>query len=249
VSESATAASVAAAQGSIPLPLAVAVSDACEAVSHNLNGQRLGRKGRYTRERILAATLELLDEDEDEPLTLKSVAERAGLGMSSLYKYFNDLSELVLAVLDPVMATSEDAYMAMLRERWGDNELGEKCLAFVIAYHNFWARHWRLLHLRNAMADQRDRKMMAHRVNSTTPTIALLVRQMDGGEQITAGTQAASMATMAMIGIERSVTIATDRKLPEIMGWNMNPDEQRFVVPGARLLELAIRDTRAAGRS
>jgi hypothetical protein len=29
-------------------------------VSHNLNGQRLGRKGRYTRDRIIAAVHEIL---------------------------------------------------------------------------------------------------------------------------------------------------------------------------------------------
>lgn len=30
------------------------------AVSHNLNGQRLGRKGRDTRERIIAVTTQLM---------------------------------------------------------------------------------------------------------------------------------------------------------------------------------------------
>lgn len=230
----------------LPPPLAAAVNDACGAISHNVNGQRLGRKGRYTRERILAATFELLDEPGEEPFTLKAVAERAGLGMSSLYKYFTDTSELVLATLEPVMATAEDAYLALLREWWYDDELAEKCHEFICAYHNFWARHWRLLHLRNAMADQRDPRMMAHRVNSTTPTIRLLVRQMQADGRLEAGSLATSMATMAMIGIERSVTIATDRQLPILMGWSMKLDSHRFLAPGARLLELAIRDSREA---
>ncbi|MFD2136315.1 hypothetical protein ACFSLT_16405 [Novosphingobium resinovorum] len=57
----------------LPQPLAAAVITACAAVSHNLNGQRLGRKGRVTRERILAAAIELI-EDSEEPVTLARVA-------------------------------------------------------------------------------------------------------------------------------------------------------------------------------
>ena len=46
-------------------------------VSHNLNGQRLGRKGRDTRARILAATNELLANSVDVPISLSAVAREA----------------------------------------------------------------------------------------------------------------------------------------------------------------------------
>jgi len=216
-----------------------------DAVSHNLAGQRLGRKGRDTRERILAATMELLEADDGEAISLSAVARRASLGMTSLYNYFTDLTELLLALLEPVSASAEAAYLGRLRMRWDDADLGERCLDFIRAYHHFWARNSRLLHLRNAMADQRDRRMMVHRVESTQPVIDLLVRQMSG-LAATPGTPETAMATMAMIGIERSITIATDRTLPAMMDWqDFARDEERFLEPGARLLELAIRDTRA----
>ncbi|MCB2078479.1 MAG: TetR/AcrR family transcriptional regulator [Novosphingobium sp.] len=232
--------------GSSLSPEAAAQADA--GVSHNLNGQRLGRKGRVTRERILSATVELLESDDGEPISLSAVARRASLGMSSLYNYFGDLTELLLAVLEPVMATAEDAYLSKLRERWPEEELGERCLDFVSSYHRFWARHSRLLHLRNSMADQRDRRMMQHRVQSSQPIIALIVTQMDGANDVRPS-PATSMATMLMTGIERSVTIATDRQLPEIMGWEASYDEFRFLEPGARLMEIAIRDVRDRTRS
>src|SRR3546814_7301779 len=100
----------------LPPQLAAAVTDACALVSHNLNGQKLGRKGRITRERILAAAIELIDSPE-EAVTLSAVARRASLGMTSLYNYFTDLTELLLAVLEPVMATAEKSYLALLRDR------------------------------------------------------------------------------------------------------------------------------------
>lgn len=226
----------------LPPSLAGAIAAACENISHNLNGQRLGRKGRLTRERILSAAIELLDGASEDAFTLGNVAKRSGLGLTSLYNYFTDLTELMLAVLEPVMATADDAYLSLLRERWPDEELAEHCYAFVRAYHAFWLRHSRLLHFRNSMADQRDQRMFSHRVNSTRPIIELLVGQM--GEDMTPGHQSATMATMIMIGVERSVTIATDLDIREVAGMPPDLDVDRYLVPGARLMELAIRDVR-----
>lgn len=238
----AAAAPVPALTSALDPALADAVSQACAAVSHNLNGQKLGRKGRITRERILAAAIELIESDE-EPVTLSAVARKASLGMTSLYNYFNDLTELLLAVLEPVMATAEASYLLLLRERWPEDAVYERCYAFVKAYHCFWSRHSRLLHLRNALADQQDERMMRHRIESTRPIIQLLVRQMD--EYAVDGGPVTSMATMLMIGIERSVTLATDRELRRLVSMPPEVSEDRFLIPGARLMEFAIRDARA----
>lgn len=212
-------------------------------VSHNLNGQRLGRKGRGTRERILTACAELLA-DSEEAISMSAVARRASLGMTSLYNYFSDLTELLLAVLDPVMATAEESFLAMLREYWPDAELGERCYAFVQAYHGFWSRHSRLLHLRNAMADNRDERMLIHRVRSTQPLIGLFVGQM-GGETDDMDTPVRGMATVLMTGIERTVTVATDPGLTGLFGEITRRSPDHYLLPEARLMELAIADTRA----
>ncbi|MCJ2177529.1 TetR/AcrR family transcriptional regulator [Novosphingobium album (ex Hu et al. 2023)] len=229
----------------LPPQLAAAVTDACASVSHNLNGQKLGRKGRVTRERILAAAIELID-SPGEPVTLSSVARRASLGMTSLYNYFTDLTELLLAVLEPVMATAEAAYLHLLRERWPDDELFDCCYRFVRAYHDFWLLHSRLLHMRNALSDQRDARMLAHRIDSTRPIISLLVNQM--GRETPSDGADTSMATMVMIGVERSITVATDQDLRREVGMGPHISEDRFLVPGARLMELAIRDGRSGSR-
>jgi AcrR family transcriptional regulator len=223
--------------GETPRPLAG------KEIERNLNGQKMGRKGRITRERILDAAVALLESDDEEPITLSAVARGAGLGMTSLYNYFSDLTEVLLAVLDPVMDTAEEAYMAKLRDYWPDEELGERCLDFVTAYHRFWARHSRLLHLRNAMADQHDERMILHRVESTRPVIALVVGQMVGTPR-EGRSPAAAMATLVMTGIERSITVATDQHMPKLFGEAFSSNVERFLSPGARLMELAIRDMR-----
>jgi AcrR family transcriptional regulator len=213
-------------------------------VSHNLNGQRLGRKGRGTRERILTACAELLTDPDDAPISMSAVARRANLGMTSLYNYFADLTEVLLAVLEPVMATAEEGYLAILREPWADEELGERCRAFIRAYHAFWAQHSRLLHLRNAMADNHDERMLVHRVRSSQPLITLFTAQMGGAPDETMSA-VRGMATVMMTGIERTVTVATDVGLTGMFGADQRRDPEFYLVPEARLMELAIRDTRS----
>jgi AcrR family transcriptional regulator len=226
----------------VPESLAAALADAGK-VSHNLNGQRLGRKGRGTRERILTACAELLAEPNDVPISMSAVARRANLGMTSLYNYFSDLTEMLLAVLEPVMETAEEGYLGILRERWPDAELGERCYAFMHAYHGFWLRHSRLLHLRNAMADNRDERMLIHRVRSTQPLIALFVAQM-GGEGQDMDSPVRGMATVTMIGIERTVTVATDAALTGLFGADARRPSDYYLHSEARLMELVISDTR-----
>jgi AcrR family transcriptional regulator len=221
------------------LPAAAAINT----VSHNLNGQRLGRKGRDTRERILAACCELLA-DPEEAITMSAVARRASLGMTSLYNYFSDLTELLLAVLEPVMATAEESYLAILREYWPDAELRARCHDFMNAYHGFWAQHSRLLHLRNTMADSHDHRLMIQRVLSTQPLIALFVAQM-GGVADDMQSPLRGMATVLMTGVERTVTVATDTGLISLFGDAPRRHEDHYLLPEARLIELAIADTRA----
>jgi AcrR family transcriptional regulator len=235
------------AQENRPATLATVLA-AGDDVSHNLNGQKLGRKGRGTRERILTACAEILANPAEAPISMSAVARKASLGMTSLYNYFSDLTELLLAVLEPVMTEAEDAFLAILRERWPDERLGERCYAFMQAYHEFWSRHSRLLHLRNAMADSGDHRMLVQRVQATQPMILLLVAQMDGDPD-ERETPIRGMATVLMTGIERTVTVATDPNLTGLFGEDNRLPGEHYLRPEARLMELAIRDTRErAGR-
>jgi AcrR family transcriptional regulator len=213
-------------------------------VSHNLAGQKLGRKGRDTRDRIVAAAVELIYCSPAEPLTLSAVARQAKLGLTSLYNYFGDLGELIAAVLEPVMASAEEGYYGLVRTRWGDAELGERCYQFVVAYHDFWARHTRLLHLRNTLSDEGDERLADMRIKATQPIIRRITEQM-GGDPRARRSPEFALATVLMIGIERAVTIATDRELPILIAQDIQHDPNHFLRPCARLMELAIRDMRA----
>lgn len=230
-------------QGATKPPRARAAAAAPKPLSHNLNGQRLGRKGRDTRARILAATNELLAGPPDVEISLSAVARQMSIGMTSLYNYFNDLTELLLAVLEPVMATAEEDYIGLLRTRWDDAELGDRALAFVTAYREFWVKHSRLLHLRNRMADAQNERMMMHRVRAAQPVMRLMVEQMDG-DLTQPQSPVFSMATALMTGLERIVTVTTDVTLQNTLHAPNPLGRAHLLRAEARLLELGIRDYR-----
>ena len=52
------------------------------------------------------------------------------------------------------------------------------------------------------------------------------------------------MATVLMTGIERTVTVATDFGYTTLFGPEHRREADHYLRPEARLLELAIRDTR-----
>ncbi len=211
--------------------------------ARNLNGQRLGRKGLVTRERLINAASELVLTEAIGDVTLSAVAKRASLGLTSIYAYFSDLTELLLAVLEPVMAEARSTLWPLLQNRWSDETLGEDCTRFVAAYLDIWAKHSRILHLRNSLADQGDLRMRIHRVSATRPIIEMMTGQMVGvGASL--DNQAAAMASMLMTGIERAVTVATDESMQDIYGDGTGPRPARVLQPAAHLLELAIRDSR-----
>lgn len=216
-----------------------------DALSHNLLGQRLGKKGRDTRARILNATAQLLAGPRDTQISLSAVAREASLGMTTLYLYFQDQTELLLAVLDPILADTHEAYLLQMMTRWPEKELGRHCLEFVQAYQKFWTLHGRILHIRNSEADAGDERMLRHRVNSSEPVLTLLVRQMDGEAQ-QLNPMAVGLAKVCLSAIERLVMVTTSELFP-FLAYEPRRDNnlQVLIEAQARMLELAIRDQRS----
>jgi AcrR family transcriptional regulator len=213
-------------------------------VLRNLNGQKLGRKGRDTRQRILQAAADIVAEGTADQVSLSAIARRASLGMTSLYLYFNDLTELLLALLEPVMDGARKEFSDLLGKYWDDDKLAQHCREFLDAYYRFWSGNSRLLHLRNSMADAGDDRMALARIKSSQPLIGSIASQM-GGIPEDHKSYAYAMATVLTTGMERTVTVATDPRLTGMFGPGHAHAAGHYLEPEARILELAIRDTRA----
>ncbi|HEX7876780.1 MAG TPA: TetR/AcrR family transcriptional regulator [Sphingobium sp.] len=220
--------------------------------THNLSGQRLGRKGQGTRERIMKAMLVLLEGDNPAPVTLSAIAREANIGMSTLYLYFPDLGDLLLAVLRRVMDEQEAAFLHCLRTRWPDDMLFEQSRAFVRAHFEFWQRHAHLLQMRNAFADARDPRLVEYRAATSAPLISLLVEQMDVRPD-NKDNEYFDCAVVLLTGLERVATVLTN---PDVAEYSQLTDDERrrayidrLARAEARLIEIAIRDMRSQAHS
>ncbi len=226
-----------------------ALMSGADALKTNLLGQKLGRKGRDTRERIIAAAERLLSGPLDAPMSLSAVAREASLGMTTLYLYFSDLTELLLAVLEPITAAAEALSIQHLGAPWPDDNMDECSFAFVEAYYKFCAQHARILHLRNGLANANELRMRNHRSLSAEPPIKLLARQM-GGDPTSLFSPTFSLAAALFSGLEHMIIIATDVNYP---GWLSGDDGEiraaNLMKAEARLLVLGVRDGRAHSNS
>ena len=116
------------------------------------------------------------------------------------------------------------------------------------AFHGFWREHSRLLHLRNAMADQRDDRMTEQRIGMARGVIDLLGRQMDAPASRDTGTEF-DLASVLFTGLERVVTIATDEELQATFPPSIRPRFRGVTLDQqARVLALAIADDRRVAR-
>ena len=216
---------------------------AAKPLLHNPQGQKLGRKGRITRERILVAAAKLIRESDDLQLSLSAIAREAGIGMTSLYNYFADITEVLIALLEQAMVGAEETYLAHLRTRWSDESLAKECQVFLEGFAQFWAQNANLPHLRNNVADQRDQRMIEHRVTATKEIISLLVAQMDGEFEGGDGT-AHSISSTLYMGIERSISVSNNPDLPSNLPGPLRPDIDKFLGAHALLLDFGIRKMR-----
>src|ERR1700730_11224445 len=84
---------------------------------------RRGRPPRFSREQIVIAAADLLRGDPPTPLTMGRVAAALGASPMSLYRYFADRDDLVMAVTRHVMSLSrvdvpEDATWEVQLAAW-----------------------------------------------------------------------------------------------------------------------------------
>lgn len=195
------------------------------AVSHNQVGQKLGRKGQETRERILVAMLALLADREGPAVTLSGVAKEARMRPPNVYLYFPDMGDLLLAALRRVMETAEAAYLGQLRHRWPDDALHERSHSFLQAYYAFWAEHARLLHMRNAMSEAGDLRVLRYRNDVTLPLIRLLADQLGQADDV----NDIAVASVLITGLERVATVVTNPQFGIITGASAEADRRIHV--------------------
>ena len=178
-------------------------SESTTAPLQNLYGQKLGRKGAETRARLMKAAANLLEKRSIMELTVGDIASAAGTSSSAFYVYFDDVTEVVLAVARTIEQITPEI-KALLSEAWTAEDSMEKSLALVKAYVAFWQEHHAILRIRNLAADEGDKRFEEVRHDAVDQIHGLLQARIEAADN---GLDPSSGASAVLVLIERVAVI------------------------------------------
>lgn len=143
----------------------------------NQHGQKMGRKGRETRQKIMDVTLEMLKHRSYKDLTVSEVASEAGVSSSTFYVYFEDIEDVLFACVQAAALDLGDLREILSRD-WNDSNLEEQVAAFVETYNALWEKYRVELRVRNLEADQGNLRFLNIRVETTRDILQSLGKKI-----------------------------------------------------------------------
>lgn len=143
----------------------------------NQHGQKMGRKGRETRQKIMDVTLEMLKHRSYKDLTVSEVASEAGVSSSTFYVYFEDIEDVLFACVQAAALDLGDL-REILNQPWDDSNLEERVTQFVETYNALWEKYRVELRVRNLEADQGNLRFLNIRVETTRDILQSLGKKV-----------------------------------------------------------------------
>jgi AcrR family transcriptional regulator len=122
----------------------------------------LSPKGLQTRTRILDAARSLLREKPLSEIKITEIARRAGALQSSVYAYFSDMNDLLLALAEQ---TSTDGLGEILRRDWQGPDGLDHARALVRASLELWRQAGSVFAVTDLLANQGHKQFVAVRAS------------------------------------------------------------------------------------
>ncbi len=139
-----------------------------------VDGRVPGKRGRATRERLLACTAELLEKTSYRDLSVVDIAECAGTSPATFYQYFEDVEAAVL-VLARALADEAPKLTAIIDDAdWRGRNGYSASEDLVDAILDLWERHravLRVVDLSTAEGDMRFQNVRTHLLNEVTESL------------------------------------------------------------------------------
>jgi AcrR family transcriptional regulator len=158
----------------------------------NLYGQSMGRKGTQTRDRLIRATVELLERRSIRDVSVSDIAALAGTSSSGFYIYFGDVTEAALAAAQSTEQLTP-GIQALLSKPWGREDAQANAVLLLNAYTDFTSEHHAIIRVRNLAADEGDKRFEEARHRAVARIHDLLARRIaaaDNGMDPSAGASA-----------------------------------------------------------
>ncbi len=162
-----------------------------------LDGRLPGRRGRATRDKLLRATVELLDRRSYRDLTVVEIAKRARTSTATFYQYFEDV-EAAMAVLAHDLAEEGPRLVEIINaSAWRKDNL-DPAMKLTDAFIDLWERHraiLRVVDLATAEGDLRFQNIRTHLLSQVTDALRdAIVKACDG--EVEPRAQAAALVSL-----------------------------------------------------
>jgi len=135
------------------------------------DGRVPGRRGRETRERLLAETATLLEKTSYRDLRVAEIARAAGTSPATFYQYFGEVEEAVLELAQQMAANAKDLTTLIHDSSWRGKEATATVDSLVDGFFDLWERHraiLRVVDLATAEGDLRFQNIRTHLLNEVT---------------------------------------------------------------------------------
>ncbi len=184
--------------------------------AQNLYGQKMGQKGARTRARLMQATAALIEKRSIRDLKVTEITAFAGLSNATFYIYFDDVTDVVLALALEVKQITP-VIEELLAQPWAPEDALRNARVIVQAYMSFWDQHQAVLRLRNLAAEEGDKRFREARHQATLSMFNMICERIEAsGFPVDSN----SMATLMMTMLERIPAITrlpATRSRPKLM--------------------------------
>jgi len=149
--------------------------------ARNLDGQKLGRKGAKTRERLIGAVVSLLQQRPVRELRVADITREADATPPTFYRYFESVEDILLATIEE-RASTGPALLDLVRQPWPPGQIRTYATKFAAAFLVYWEEHFALLHTRNVVADEGDDRFAKLRWSAISPLFEELVAKVEDAQ-------------------------------------------------------------------
>lgn len=133
-------------------------------------GRRLGPRALQTRNRLLDATAQLLEERSVLDISVAEIARHVGTSPATFYHYFADVEEAAVALAERASREMPDLVNRVARP-WSGREGMVTARALAEAFVNHWDAHHAALMIRNLGSERGDVRFQALRRAAFAPLL------------------------------------------------------------------------------
>jgi len=166
------------------------------------DGRVPGRRGRATRDKLLACTADMLEKSSYRDLKVIDIARCAGTSPATFYQYFPEVEAAVLELARALTDEGSTLVALIKQSPWRGPDGYGTALELTDAFLDLWERHraiLRVVDLSTAEGDLHFQNIRTHLLNEVTIALREAIegaRDRKGARDIDPMAQAATLVSM-----------------------------------------------------